>query len=477
MLRRTVIASFLLLVLAMSQSVVLHQPACAQGLPGGWSEPTLLLNGPPNDNGTNPIVYTGPSNNTHLLYFGRPADDPKGPIALYYARWGDGAWTSPVDVLVTPDNALPPTLAAVEDSKGDLHVIWNTNAVWHAKVALAKATDPHSWQTPVAVYGGEPALEVAAAIDSDDNIHLVVSTASATVEYVPLSPDGSSGQPVQIHGIVDSDYFPYRISLVATAHGRLLTCWAETSSGSGGARGVWCSSSEDKGDSWAAPEMIASGHRGVRLVYFPVTDQVGRIIWGGLGVGGRDLQLSRDNGGTWSTPIDLTQGTSMEGYTGQVAVMDSAEDIHVLINPGDGNYMHVRTKNGAWLPHRPTGWQASDWIEMAVAEGNTLVVVYWMGGNTSTSHMVLDAPKIVPLPVVSPEGAAAQAVAEVASSTVTAVSTFASTPTATPTVQFSAIGTHDSRRSNQTESLLLGIAPAVALVVGVVIFQFRRRRA
>ena len=85
-------------------------------------------------------------------------------------------------------------------------------------------------------------------------------------------------------------------------------------------------------------------------------------------------------GGTWSTPIDLTQGTSMEGYTGQVAVMDSAGDIHVLINPGDGKYVHVRTKNGAWLPHLPTGWQASDWIEMAVAEGNTLVVVYWMGG-------------------------------------------------------------------------------------------------
>ena len=142
--------------------------------------------------------------------------------------------------------------------------------------------------------------------------------------------------------------------------------------------------------------MIASGHRGARLVYFPATKQVGRIIWGGLGVGGRDLQLSQDEGKTWSTPIDLTQGTSMAGYTGQVAVMDSAKDIHALVNPGDGKYVHFRTKNGSWLPHSPTGWQASDWIEMAVAEGNTLVAVYWIGGNTYTSHAFLDAPKLAP---------------------------------------------------------------------------------
>ena len=157
MLRRTVIAFVPLLVLAVSHSVVLPKPACAQRLPGGWSEPTLLLNGPPNDNGANPIVYTGPSNNTHMLYFGRPADDPDGPFALYYARWVDGGWTAPVDVLVTPDNALPPTLAAVEDSDGYLHVIWNTNAVWHTKVHLQKTSEPQSWQTPVVVYGDQAA--------------------------------------------------------------------------------------------------------------------------------------------------------------------------------------------------------------------------------------------------------------------------------------------------------------------------------
>ncbi len=129
MLCRIAAASFLVLALALSLLATMPQPAQAQGTPEGWSEAELLLEGPTDDNGTNPIVCTGPSNNTHLLFFGRPADDPDGPVALYYARWVDGGWTTPLDVLVTPDGAIPPTLSAVEDSQGYLHVIWNTNAV------------------------------------------------------------------------------------------------------------------------------------------------------------------------------------------------------------------------------------------------------------------------------------------------------------------------------------------------------------
>ena len=463
----------LLLGLIMSELAVLPPPAHAQTPKGSWSEPTLLLSAPPNDNGTTPIVYTGPSNNTHLLYAGRPADDPNGPFALYYARWADGAWTTPVDVLVTPDSKLPPSLAAVEDSKGYLHVFWSTDAVWHTRVALAEAAEPRSWETPEIVYGNKSTLEVTTAIDPDDDIHLVVTTRASTVEHIQLSSDGSTGQAVQIQDVVEDGYYPYRPSLVATAQGRLLACWAELSNS---VRDVWCSASEDKGRTWAAPEVIADGHRGVRLVYFPQTKQIGRIIWGGLGVGGRDLQLSKDDGKTWSTPIDLTQGTSMAGYTGQVAVMDSAKDIHALVNPGDGKDVQIRTKNGAWLPLFPTGWQASDWIEMAVADGNTLVVVYWIGGNTYTSHAVLDAPKLAPSLLTLPKSTPTQAEGASVTPTAEVAADSSATPTVTPAAQFSSTGQQDGSSSSQLQGILFGISPAVVVVLGVVLFQLGRRR-
>lgn len=457
-------------LMALSFSVVHGQENT-----GGWSEPKLLLTAPANDNGTNPIVYTGPSNNTHLLYFGRPADDPDGPFALYYARWVDGGWTDPIDVLVTPDNLLPPTLAAIEDSAGYLHVIWNTNAVWHTKVHLQATNKPQSWQTPVAIYGDKLALEVAAALDAHDDIHIVVTTRDRTIEYIPLTADGAIGQPVLIYQIADTGYFPYRISLVVTQQGRLIACWAETASGAGGARGVWCSGSEDNGALWDAPEMIASGHLGARLFNFTQQKRLGRIIWGGLGVGGRELQLSEDEGRTWSTPVDLTQGVYMAGYTGQVAVMDSAGDLHVLINPGDGRYVHARTRDGIWLPNSPTGWQASDWIEMAVAEGNTLVVVYWvMGSNTtSTSHLALDAPRLAPLQVAALEDAKTPAMSGQATSMPTRQSTMA-TP-AQSTSQFVGQDGVQGNSSEQSRTILLGIVPAVILVLGVVLVQIRRR--
>lgn len=469
--RRLLSTGFLLVLALMGLTV-----SAVHGQEGrGWSEPQLLLTAPANDNGTIPIVYTGPSNNTHLLYFGRPADDPDGPFALYYARWVDGAWTPPIDVLVSPDGALPSYLAAVEDSQGYLHVFWSTNAIWRARVALAEATNPQSWNTPEIVYGDRPTLEIAAAIDPDDDIHLAVSTRSSTVEYISAPSDGSSGEPVLIHEISGSDFWPYHISLVTTAHGKLLACWAETD-GTGTARGVWCSSSEDKGRSWGAPEMIASGHRGARLFDFPATGQVGRIIWGGLGTGGRELQLSEDEGRTWSPPVDLTQGISMAGYTGQVAAMDSAGNIHVLINPGDGKYVHVRTQNGNWLPHIQTGWQASDWIEMAVAEGNTLVVVYWMAGNTYTSHMILSAPRLAPAALTLPDDTPTQAETTSAAPTAKVDVDSMATPAVTPVAQFSTAGQGGSGNSSQAQGVLVGVSSAAVVVLGVIIFQLRRRR-
>jgi hypothetical protein len=469
-IRRRLWRGFLLVLVLMGFS---FSAAHGQQIHTDWSEPQLLLNMPANDNGTNPIVYTGPSINTHLLYFGRPADDPDGPFALYYARWDDGGWTEPVDVLVTPDNTLPPTLAAVEDSAGYLHVIWNTNAVWHTKVHLQKTSDPKSWQTPIEVYGDKLALEVAAAIDAHDNIHIVVTTRDRTIDHITLASDGAIGQPVLIHQIGDSGYFPYRTSLVATQEGRLLTCWAETAGGAGGARGVWCSDSEDGGVYWDAPEMIASGHRGARLFNFAQKNQLGRVIWGGVGVGGRELQVSEDDGKTWSTPLDLTQGANMSGYTGQVAVMDSAGDMHLLVNPGDGRDVYVRSRNGAWLPNSPTGWQASDWIEMAVAEGNTLVAVYWIPGSIYTSHLVLDAPRVAPRPVappadVEPSGSGGQTSA-------TAMATPVLTPAVKPTLRSSVISRDASSLDSQLEAIMLGIVTVVALVLGVVLLQLRRR--
>lgn len=476
MRRKLLGIALFLLISALNQLYSAPRQLVAQSAPGKWSEPTLLLKAPTTDIGTNPIVYTSPSNRTYLLYFGRPAEEPNGPIALYYARWEHDAWTRPIDVLVTPDNALPPTLAAVEDSKGYLHVIWNTNAIWHTKVHVSLAANPQNWQTPEIIYGDKDVLEVVGTIDADDDIHVIASTRDRTVEYIPLSAQSVATFPVLIHRIPEEAYFPYKISMVMTASNRILTCWAEIDYKGSGARGVWCSRSNDKGRTWSAPEKIATGHRGARLVYFPRINQIGRIIWGGLGVGGRYLQLSDDDGETWSSPIDLTQGVHMEGYTGQVAGMDSSGVIHALINPGDGKYVHIQIRDKRVIGSAPTGWQASDWMEMAVARGNTLVVAFWAAGNTYTSHVRLNAPQLEPLPVPPPADLPQSNRAEIKTRIV---------PTATPFEMAAATTTQKnipdavqrSRSLSQITIILLGVIPALAVVVSVIFYQALHKRS
>ncbi|GEM_PF-3360940 len=374
-------------------------PVSGQTATEDWSTPESLLDIPIEGfHASTPDIVVGPSENAHLFFFARPASDAEGLPALYYARWAGEGWGVLNDVVVSPDGNVPGSVVGMESRSGYLYVVWASSQVWYSKALASVAADPYAWSEPALVFSSSSLNQAAAAIGDDDVIHILALSRDKDVYYVQLLPDDTIAKTVLVHH-VEGEYYPYYPSLIVTPRNRLYACWSNwTSSG----HGVYCSSSQNNGDTWSTPENIAEGHRGVWVDYSTRLGSIVRIIWGGVGVGGRYLQTSTDDGATWSVPFDLTQGVSMSGFTGQVASADSAGRLHVLINPGDGRYQHSIRDHTTWSNNRETGWEASDWIAADVIEGNQLVVAYWVPGRVLSTWLPLGTERITPAALPTP---------------------------------------------------------------------------
>ena len=473
MLRRRIRLLIVLFVVATAceHGALVH----AQELPSQWSNPQPLLVMPSGDNGTIPNVFTGQSGNAYLLFFGRPDGANDSIYSLYYSRWVEGNWQPIKDVVVTPDGGMPETVVGVEDASGYLHVFWTGSTAWYSKAHVNEAENPRAWTQPVGVFDQGQVLSLAAVADANGAIHLLLTTTNRDVYSLSLSADGTPGDPVLVYH-VDSHY-PHYTSLVLTNSGKLIGCWNDVNGVEDGrARGALCATSNDGGASWTLPEDIATGHYWGGIFYFAATNTLARIIGGGTGVGGRTIELSQDDGASWLPSADLTQGAEMGGYNNHVAAIDSADNMHVLVNPGDGKHVHSSLRNSVWTPNTPAGWSAWDWISMTTAQGNTMVATWWLNNTVFVSSLQVDAPLVIPgelpppLPTALPQAVSGNVNPIIGDAAATTSDQTTSIPqrflAALPFVQ----------TLGRSTLLFLSVLPALVLVLMVVVWQAIRVR-
>lgn len=473
-------------------------PACAQSGGIQWSEPVNLSES--GTNSTHPTILADPYGYVHVFWSedlnGEPVEPGEMPTqataTIMYRRWDGIGWSDPVDILAASGNDMTDFIAAAIGPDGRIHVVWTgLTHTYYSSALVSEAGNPHAWSEPAAIAAenARSSREESVAATPDGVVHVIYATrgVSAGVHHIASSDGGRSwSMPVRVSASLDLLERGYaNVRVVSDGEGRLHATW-QTFEEQGYGQGAYYCRSLDGGMTWSTPLLAGYRDPGDFSVEFPYVT-VGKgadlhlIYVDGATSRGRAYRISHDSGETWSEPKTILE--SLEGISGYVmAVRDGTDQIHLIANMRDAESMvhgfyYARSEGDGFsmpvpiavsAPSAPDAYYAA----VAVRLGNEIHVVWHglvSGEIWSMRGEIRGLPAATPLTAPTPGPEAPRAVQP------TAVATAASAdPTPTRMAFSPAGGTRPV--DSAVPSLLIGILPAVLLVLGTVLWTRLRQR-
>lgn len=443
------------------------------------------------------VVVADPFGVIHVFWgYGAPGYEEDGSAqSIYYTRQQDGAWSEPVDVLVSPGGRVARMHSVAAASDGVLHIVWSGgNALFYSRAYAPEAGTAGGWTAPAALTSGVGALEPAIAIGSDDALYVVWSQPSAGLVFVRSDDGGQNWSTPQIIFQAERDNELVRWGRMAVdQQGRLHVALTYTVNdpearyGRPDANLLYYLRSDDRGATWSEPFLVTPEPDFGEINVATFSEDTVHLVWNGrAGRHGRYHRWSEDGGETWSNIVEVLPPAPQSpigtgGLTGFPAlVSDATGALHLASATGGGDF-YFRWAEGPWSlpvlisPGLDGGGvtQTSNSLEqpsIAISEGNQLHVVFHDGFERIWhTSVAIDAP--YEAPVALPTSAA---VAIVAATTNPVV---APTPSPQPTPAPVAIAQAAPPNTSSTFApLLIGVAPAL-LLVGAVVLWYSTRRA
>jgi len=356
--------------------------------------------------------------------------------AIMYSRWQGDGWSSPVDVLPSPDGASIVASYAAVDTIGGLHVLWFTRAgnLYYSAAAVAHAAEARAWTAPLRLSTGLSTLQLPAAIAVDpfNTIHVVytVGGASGDVTYIHSMDGGMTwSPPLSLSSEMTlANTLPLVASTVVLAvggDGDLHVGWT-MNDGEGFGVYILYTQSLDGGQTWTKPVVVAERADGDYeadwLSIAPRGDDQVLLVWGGVGnPPGRSYRLSTDGGLTWHPPVHFMRG--LVGETEAIRMVSDGQGNTHLFTPARSS--DEALAHGSGMRH--LCWDGISWTQpellpgpsekperygglatsAAVRLGNEFFVAYHDQGKGSVEvfHGLLDIPSQQPS-VFSMEGPA-----------------------------------------------------------------------
>ncbi len=435
----------------------------------GWSPPQILYDGTVHSAGSTLIVDRYGA--AHLVW---TLSDEQ---TYYYSRWDGTSWTTPIDIVAIAGDLVlgPPVLVAAAD--GRLHLFWAHDYVMHSWAwADGAANSARAWSAPEAVVvpHGFPQGRVDAKEDLFGALHLVYAVRPGGVYYVHSEGEGLNWvEPAAVsQGAGVTTASAPRLDI--GRDGRVHIVWDQWPSDGDPAESteVYYAHSIADGTDWSEPRQLGElANRGGNVL--AAEDGTVYLTWQ-AGTGspsvGRFVQRSTDGGNTWEAPVSFSQLMGQSGYP--CLALDSQGMLHIIT--GDGEYVFWKGRSiSTPLDLRPLPEQTEN-ARLTIVNGNQLLVVlgpFWNPGLYYTVRQLL-VPALPTVMLPTPEPVV------VTSSPTAATEAMASThaPTATAAFQNSSALPVDRPASFTVPALVLSVGLSLALVAGVLIVQFRRRR-
>jgi hypothetical protein len=350
-----------------------------------------------------------------------PASD-----AIMYALWDGMEWSTPVDILPSPDGTSVSSSVAAVDQAGVLHVLWATRKsnLYHSSAPVLQAASARAWTAPLLIASDLPTLQLPAAIvvGANNVLHVAYTTSESSREVASVrSEDGgqSWSAPVFVSGDVGlgdlGDMAPSTVALAVSPQGVLHLGWTMNDGEGFGAYIVYAQSTDD-GRTWIPSVTVARrGEADYEADWLSIASRAGGqvlLVWAGIGrPPGRSYRLSSDGGLTWQPPQQFMFGLVGETEATRM-VQDGLGNTHLFTPARSGDALLA---SGSGMRH--LCWDGLDWTDSellpgplekagrygglattaAVRLGNEFLVAYHDQGNGSIEvfHGHLDIPPMV----------------------------------------------------------------------------------
>jgi hypothetical protein len=388
-----------------------------------WSPPVHLFE--TTGRASLPEVAADSEGVIHVIWeYGEPGFVDSGAHqSLYYTRLKDGAWSIPVDVLVSPDNRVARVPSMVIDSHGYLHVIWSGgNALLYSSAYAPDAGDARNWATPQMLSSDISIGDPAIAVDDQDRLYAVWSEPNKGL-ILRTSDDGDLWtEPKTIFAADDGNELA-RWGRIAVDDGeRLHVVLTQTVQEENVREGVrddpnflYYLYSDDLGESWSDPFLITPEPDFGEVNVATFGENVVHLIWNGrAGREGRYHLWSNDRGVNWSDIVEVVDPQGPYGGAGLSGIpmmkIDSKGVLHMVSTGSPFDY-YTRWQDGTWsvpvnISKNVDGKGISgdetslEGPGMTLSEGNKLHVVFHDGLEriwyTTTT---IDAPRQTPTPL------------------------------------------------------------------------------
>jgi hypothetical protein len=482
------------------------QPIAAQGIEIEWSPTINLSNSPTSSN--RPAVAVDPAGNVHVVWGedmgGESLLDSPGSLlgdanTLVYRRWDGSTWSEAVDIIALPDDPLAEYASLAADSRGYLHLVWTgLNRIYYSRAAASQAGSPHAWSKPVAIgSSARTSWESAVAVDAQGAVHILYADREVDpgVIHVNIANNGLGKMTwTRVSGsLVPPDEAAFaEVSLTIDPVGRLHALWSAVNA-RGYGHAAYYARSLDGGQTWSEPVLLAQGERNESNVEVASLGVAGdselHAIYAYPANMGRTERISLDAGETWGEPRTIYE--DLEGIAGfTVQLTDADGNLHAICNlrthDQAGGLFYWRWLGDHWSPYQfasredETTAPGGHFVAATIRLGNEIHAVWNNQGaelpgeiwHVSGVIPSVTAQAPVPLPTAEPLPNTPKPTAQPA-----AVSTAAATetlPAPTPPVQN--VSGQAAATPSIVSTLLFSLAPALLLVLGVLVWRLARKR-
>ncbi len=457
-----------------------------------------------------PFLIADKNRTVHAFSIQRVGESDQ-QIAIVYRRWTiDYGWTPLVDVIMMPGMNMD-FLGAFLDKNGIIHIVfWGSRGavanLYYSKAPVALADRARAWSEPK-VIGTNAINSSIAGLQGDDKGNLVVvygSSIDGNGVYTIRSSDSGENwtEPVPIFLTENPTDLPYIIRMISDSENRMHATWSVVSPTGDNISLHYARYNVDAG-SW--DEAILLDERVDQRGYFgpsypTITENGNEIVVfynnGNTNANGpvdlgRPVQMmvvSQDGGFSWSMPsVPFPQYVGRSGE--HTIAADSNGVLHAIFiqridQTINGQYMpiggiwHSEYKDNYWSqPERIPVPIAPHDVRSVMSQGNILLATWRADPGVGQfgvyySYKVLNAPE---LPV---ETSPFQATATSDLSTPitsTSISTIENQLTTVDVSEDWLIAKPVSSQLNLGELFLIGVIPAVLVLVVIVLTNQLKR--